>query len=191
MKIIFLDFDGVITIPARWNFDNAKIKYIKKIVDETNAKIVVSSSWRRKTIDETIEKIKKWNYKYTKSKLFDWFINNLYDVTPWISDNKYSGTGRGGEIQTWLDNHPNVDNYVIIDDDSDMLDSQLYHFVETNYEDGITEVEAHRAIKILNKVKIINSMAINFELRYQYLLKINKLPNKYDELKKYDMNDLY
>lgn len=191
MKIIFLDFDGVITIPPKWHFDNAKIKYIKKIVDETNAKIVVSSSWRRKTIDETIEKIKKWNYKYTKSKLFDWFINNLYDVTPWISDNKYSGTGRGGEIQTWLDNHPNVDNYVIIDDDSDMLDSQLYHFVETNYEDGITEVEAHRAIKILNKVKIINSMAINFELRYQYLLKINKLPNKYDELKKYDMNDLY
>lgn len=191
MKIIFLDFDGVITIPPKWRFNNAKIKYIKKIVDETNAKIVVSSSWRMKTIDETIERIKKWNYKHTKSKLFDWFINNLYDVTPWDSDSKYSGTGRGGKIQTWLDDHSDVDNYVIIDDDSDMLDSQLYHFVETNYEDGITEVEAHRAIKILNKVKIINSMAINFELRYQYLLKINKLPNKYDELKKYDINDLY
>ena len=46
MKAIFLDFDGVITIPPKWYLKADKIKLIKRIVDETAAKIVVSSSWR-------------------------------------------------------------------------------------------------------------------------------------------------
>ena len=40
MKIIFLDFDGVITIPPKWNLNANKIKLIKKLVDETDAKIL-------------------------------------------------------------------------------------------------------------------------------------------------------
>ena len=47
MKVIFLDFDGVITLPPKWHLESDKIKLVKKIVDETGAKIVVSSSWRR------------------------------------------------------------------------------------------------------------------------------------------------
>ena len=35
MKVIFLDFDGVITIPPKWHLNANKIKYIKRIVDET------------------------------------------------------------------------------------------------------------------------------------------------------------
>lgn len=188
MKIIFLDFDGVITIPPKWYINADKIKYIKKIVDITGAKIVVSSSWRRENVKETINDMIGKTKRCPRNKMLYWLIDNIYDVTSWFSDKKYNGTGRGGEIQTWLDKHPEVDNYVIIDDDGDMLDSQLYHFVQTNYEDGITEIEATRAIKVLNKQFFQNSMALNFELRFQHLLRCHNLPNKCEEINKY--NDL-
>ena len=43
MKIIFLDFDGVITTPAsRGCLSAQKMQLVKKIVDATGAKIVIS-----------------------------------------------------------------------------------------------------------------------------------------------------
>lgn len=184
MKVIFLDFDGVITIPPKWYLKADKIKLIKRIVDETTAKIVVSSSWRMQTVEETRKSMVYKEKRCPRNKMLYWLIDNLYDVTPWVG----LGNGRGGEIQQYLNDHPEIDNYVIIDDDGDMWDSQLYHFVQTNYEDGITETEAIRAIKVLNKKFFQNSMALNFELRFQHLLKCHNLPNKCEELKQY--NDL-
>ena len=184
MKALFLDFDGVITLPPKWILNLDKINLIKKIVDETDAKIIVSSSWRADTIENTINR--SFNLQSEHNDTITWFINNLYDVTPGISDEQYKGTGRGGEIQTYLDHHQEFDNYVILDDDSDMLDTQLYHFVQTNFEDGITETEANRAIKILNKKYIQNLIALNFTLRYEYRKFCDKLPNKWDEIIKYN-----
>ncbi len=57
MKVIFLDFDGVITIPPKWYLQADLIKNVKKIVDVTGAKIVVSSSWRSENIEKTKESI--------------------------------------------------------------------------------------------------------------------------------------
>lgn len=38
MKVIFLDFDGVITtLESRWNIDLEKCKLVKRICDETGA----------------------------------------------------------------------------------------------------------------------------------------------------------
>lgn len=182
MKAIFLDFDGVITIPPKWYLKADKIKWVKKIVDETEAKIVVSSSWRMETVEETIDKMIGRPKRCPHNRMLNWFIDNLYDVTPWVG----LGGGRGGQIQKYLNEHSEVENYVIIDDDGDMLDSQLYHFVQTNFEDGITETEANRAIKVLNKLFIQNPMALNFELRHEWLKKCEGLPNKVDELKKHD-----
>ena len=184
MKVIFLDFDGVITIPPKWYLKANKIKYIKRIVDETDAKIVVSSSWRMDTVEETRKSMIYKEKRCPRNKMLYWLIDNIYDVTPWVG----LGNGRGGEIQKYLNDHLEIENYVILDDDHDMWDSQIYHFVQTNYEDGITEVETIRAIKILNKNFFQNSMALNYELRFEYLKKCHHLPNKYDELTKY--NDL-
>ena len=69
-----------------------------------------------------------------------------------------------------------------------MWDSQMYHFVQTNYEDGLTEVETKRAIKVLNKQFFQNSIALNFRLRYEHLKRCEGLDNKCEELSKY--NDL-
>jgi hypothetical protein len=150
MKVIFLDFDGVITIPPKWYLKADKIKYIKQIVDATGAKIVISSSWRQGTVELTIEKMIGRMKRCPRNRMFNWLIDNLYDVTPWICYDKYFGTGRGGEIQTWLDDHPEVDNYVIIDDDGGMLDSQLYHFVQTNPWTGLTKKDYRKIKQILN-----------------------------------------
>ena len=184
MKAIFLDFDGVITIPPRWYLKADKIKYIKRIVDETGAKIIVSSSWRMDTVEETRKNMIYKEKRCPRNKMLYWLIDNIYDVTPVYG----LGNGRGGEIQKYLNDHPEIENYVILDDDHDMWDSQIYHFVQTNYEDGITEVETVRAIKVLNKNFFQNSMALNYELRFEYLKKCHHLPNKCDELAKY--NDL-
>ena len=181
MKVIFLDFDGVITIPPKWRIEIEKLKWVKKIVDETGAKIVVSSSWRSNSVEKTKDIISEERPKRChKSKMMSWFVDNIYDVTPWVG----LGNGRGGEIQKWLNEHPDVENYVIIDDDGDMWDSQLYHFVQTNYEHGIGESEAIYAIKILNGLYIFNCLGLNFRLRNEWINKCHGLPNKSEELSK-------
>ena len=183
MKVIFLDFDGVITIPPKWHLNANKIKWIKKIVDETGAKIVVSSSWRMNSVEETIDKMIRHPKICPRNKMLLWFVDNLYDVT-----HTYKGL-RGQEIKDWLNEHPEVENYVIIDDDGDMLDEQIYHFIQTNYEHGIGESETIYAIKILNGLFIFNCLGLNFRLRNEWLNKCNGLPNKSEELyQKY--NDL-
>ena len=97
MKAIFLDFDGVITIPPKWYLKADKIKWVKKIVDETEAKIVVSSSWRMESVEETIDKMIGIPKRCPHNKMLNWFIDNLYDVTPWVG----LGGGRGGQIKVF------------------------------------------------------------------------------------------
>lgn len=51
-KIIFLDVDGVLTHEDYLNgveedLDETKIKILKQIIDQTNAEIVLSSTWRK------------------------------------------------------------------------------------------------------------------------------------------------
>ena len=50
----------------------------------------------------------------------------------------------------YLDEHPEVESYVILGDDADMLLPQKEHFVQTDAVEGITEEDAERAIRILN-----------------------------------------
>lgn len=182
MKVIFLDFDGVITIPPKWFFQANLIKNVKKIVDKTGAKIIVSSSWRSETVENTKDIIIDRKRRCPRNSMLFWLVDNLYDVTHTYREN------RGQEIKDWLDTHDDIENYVIIDDDNDFLDEQLYHFVQTNYEDGLTEVETKRVIKVLNKQFFQNSIALNFRLRYEHLKRCEGLENKCEELNKY--NDL-
>lgn len=58
-KIIFLDIDGVIATPetiirGAWGLTPECQKKLGKIIEKTNAKIVVSSSWRLKNTEETL-----------------------------------------------------------------------------------------------------------------------------------------
>ena len=150
-KIIFLDFDGVLNTEhyqgllqyqgKPWQdeygafFDPKAVKQLKKIIDATDADIVVESSWKYLGLDAMKEL---------------WEVRNLpgtiIDITPSLL-----GKNKGVEIASWLSKYAKQDiRYVIIDDEYVILDSQLPHFILTNPYEGITEEQAERTISILN-----------------------------------------
>lgn len=157
MKILFLDFDGVITTPeSRWKIDETKVKLVNRIVSETGAKIVVTSSWKvgYRIVDNFKEEI---NRRYPNAEWIKPLVDNIYGITDSM------GSWRGDEIHRWLEDK-DVESYVIIDDDSDFRDDQLFNFVQTDTYEGITEREVKLCIDILNGKKVINPIRLNLEL---------------------------
>ena len=150
-KIIFLDFDGVITHPkSNWRIDPKKLNLIIKIIQETSAKIVITSSWKR---NKTLEVFKN---KYLRG-FNPLFVESIVSLTRDLSP------CRGEEIQYYLNIHE-VDSYVILDDDSDMLESQLLNFVQTDTYFGISEREVDICIELLNGVYSPNPIRRNLVL---------------------------
>lgn len=162
-KIIFLDIDGVLNshiIASEWKARNSKnggyggwfkegdplskevikwghknLENLQEIVDQTNAKIVISSTWR---IHFSIETFKEM---FT---IYGWKDAPIIDRTP----GGYKT--RGLEINRWLKDHPEVESYVIIDDFDEFMISQKKNFVNTDPEIGLTYKDAINAINILN-----------------------------------------
>jgi len=56
---------------------------------------------------------------------------------------------RGEEIEEWLNTHE-WSSFVILDDDSDMLEHQLKNFVRTSFEKGLEEKHVEQIFTILN-----------------------------------------
>lgn len=164
MKVIFLDFDGVITTYySHWNIDIEKLKLLDEIIQQTDAKIVVSSSWKHGS--ENVEDFKNRIYNKRCSKNiktqtpFEKFVNQIYDITD------SNGAWRGDEVQRWVDNHKEeLESYVILDDDDDFKDEQLFNFVQTDGFEGITSREVKLCVGILNNEKIPNPIRLNHEL---------------------------
>ena len=151
-KILFLDFDGVLNTEhyqsllqyqgKPWQdeygafFDPKAVKQLKRIIDATDADIVVESSWKYLGLDAMKELWKVRNLPGT-----------IIDITPSLL-----GKNKGVEIASWLSKYAKQDiRYVIIDDEYVILDSQLPHFILTNPYEGITEEQANRAISMLNE----------------------------------------
>ena len=151
MKVIFLDIDGVLNhenfYESRFNteiypngfgtyplceFCPESVDNVNKILKETGAKIVISSSWRFNENIDTILSVVGIH-------------QTIYDKTPYLGTEFGTNLCRRHEIQRYLDNHPEIEDYVIIDDDSDMNDNQLSHFFQTSWKDGLT-------IEITNKI---------------------------------------
>lgn len=149
--VIFLDFDGVLNTeqyhaqlaiegkPTKdaWGplFDPRAAANLHRILDATNAAIVISSSWRY------IHNLESLRMMWKVRELPGDIIDTLPCGATYIS--------RGEDIEYWLDRYGRPD-YVIIDDLDDFFHSQHDHYVETNPIVGITEADATNAIKILN-----------------------------------------
>jgi hypothetical protein len=148
MKIIFLDIDGVICV--NWidqidefghGFNNDYVKNLQTIIEKTDAKIVISSTWRKSGLPEMQ---RMWEMRNLPGKVID--------ITPVL------WTKRGEEIAEYLRENP-CDSYAIIDDDNDFLDEQKPFFVRTSVNEhdgsfnglGLTKKCAEKAIQILNK----------------------------------------
>ena len=143
MKVIFLDHDGVICLHDNWgtrlkkqkewgkrrlsmgpleipleyrfdDFDKKAIKVLNDILKKTGAEIVVSSDWKLYcTLDELKEMFTKYGV-----------VKQPIDTTPNIPlkyDKNYYTAGelaeyRISEINMWLKEHPEVTQWVAVDD---------------------------------------------------------------------------
>ena len=187
MKIIFLDFDGVITTYySHWNIDTEKLELIDEIIQETDAKIVVSSSWIHGSDNAGDFKSGLDSNSYAKNvknqTQFDKFVSRIYDITDG------NGPWRGDEIQRWLDEHDgDIESYVILDDDDDFRDEQLFNFVQTDGYEGITSREVKLCVGILNNKKIQNPIRLNYKLKTKWINLMNgtEINNIKDLLSKY------
>ena len=143
-KIVFLDIDGVlnnigqaVTRDQFWTADSASLDktsvgILNWICECTGASVVISSTWRHSHSDP------EWYHEVFRS--YDSFDINVVGVTP----NLY--TIRGKEIKQYVDDNQ-IENYVIIDDDGDMLPNQP--FVHIPPVTGLTLYEAVRIIDML------------------------------------------
>ena len=157
MKIIFLDVDGILNCEdayrsgecqyQEWVWEDGRKDHyqrfcswskdlLNKLIDETGAKIVISSTWRMSGID-FMRKV--WE--------MEGMSGEIIGITPSLRTQGIS-IPRGMEIKyfleedlkfrhiNWDEDHQResmkesgVENYIIIDDDSDMLYNQRNHFV--------------------------------------------------------------
>ena len=164
-KVVFLDIDGVLN--TKWwytqmdrntpkdkygyAFDPNAVSNLKKIIDETGADIVISSSWKSFGISELED---MWQDRGLPGKLIGITPNTVSDEMLLNADldNMELFSIRGTEIKEWLTKHgKHVSHYAIIDDMDNMLSEQRLHFVKTDPEIGITVDDAEKAIMILNQ----------------------------------------
>jgi len=155
---IFLDIDGVIcTMRACiasgqrgcWMsaFDQTSMQFLNRIcIEFPETKIIISSTWRH-------GKNREYFYVLFASAGYGQLANAIHkdwktdDIV--ISKNQF----RGYEIEKWLLDHDAIDDpYIILDDDSDMLDYQKDKFVRTDCHEGITSKNMRRIFELYGDV---------------------------------------
>lgn len=156
MKIIFLDIDGVLNnIRTRETFENFvfvdddKILLLKKLIEKTDAKIVLSSSWRI-----------GWRFKEKNShcanedvRLFEALQRKLEEYEIKLMSYTKHLWHRGKEIDAWLNewNGEKIESFVILDDMAkENFDPNSDHLIQTDISKGLTQCNVDEAIKILN-----------------------------------------
>ena len=136
--VVFLDVDGVlITTASRSAPDPRCVAELNRITDVTGAGIVVSSSRRGAGVSSIARILRGWGV-----------TGRIVGVTPDRSRSRgplYIASPRGLEIQAWLDAHPEVTAFVILDDEADMAHLAA-HLVQTDYAFGLTRERGDLAI---------------------------------------------
>ena len=133
MKVILLDIDGVLNtntdfIEARVYghpvnnlqegkvIQRGKLAILEVLVKHTDARIVLSSTWRLKyNLDQIHEMFVERGWTLDRDILIDQTPNHSRG----LSDNSYRH--RGNEIKEWLNNQSDVESFVILDDKSEYI----------------------------------------------------------------------
>lgn len=155
MKVIFLDFDGVLnsfrTVVAfgRYGFppreekhfmrselrlDPVAIGLVRDLCEKSGAKVVISSTWRIGTPIEHFIRL---------FGAYGWQDAPVIDKTPQLDG------FRGTEIMRWLEEHQTVTHHVIFDDDSDFHPGQP--LIKTTRFDGLIHKNYVDALEILGE----------------------------------------
>ena len=152
MKVLFLDIDGVLNshkydltrMPDEGNIDETRLPLLFEIIVRTDAKIVLSSSWREH----------HWSKEADMSDAVGWELDELFgrygleifDKTPVLPNND-----RSEEIKRWLADHE-AEHFVILDDLRFGWGDLDPFVVKTSYRigRGLEQKHVDAAIKLLN-----------------------------------------
>ena len=180
MAIIFLDIDGVMNCmpdnrhevwpdfrggsdERAYGLNPQLVANLKELIDRTDAKIVVSSSWRHFEDYEPFDFRVKWRDVLAErvgKKTEDLFIGQtpILSTVEMLLHGISEYTLRGHEIKAWMDNNRKkfgrrgVDySFCIIDDEvTDILSVfDPRYVVHTSYKKGFTKEDVERAYHIL------------------------------------------
>ena len=167
-RYLFLDFDGVLNTGNYAKqmkregidpfdefgaiFDPEAIANLKRIVELTGCKIVLSTTWRNEGIMRMRE---LWKQRG--------LLGEIFSMTPILLSTSFQDAMNGEmmgmplreakalEINAWLYQYASKDyQYVILDDEDYFFPNQQEHLVLTDEEEGLTEQKAQKAICILN-----------------------------------------
>ena len=145
---IFLDFDGVLNsdeTPDNLDFSKFAIQELNTLIVKTGAKIVVSSDWRReRTISELQSILEIWGFAgeiIGKTTVWE-------DSGGWI-DLRELECNRVKEIRLYLSEHPEITNWIAIDDMDLPLGSD--RLVRTDHRVGLTHKKTKEAIELLGE----------------------------------------
>jgi hypothetical protein len=164
VKIIFLDIDEVMTgvraiiaygraghMPdkdlrskRRWReeccLDPLAVGILGRILKETGAKVVISSSWRLGV---------RWQLFNKMFAAYD-----LPEVV--VGRTAHIGLMRGVDILHWLEGMSDIEQYIIIDDSSDMLPEQKSRLVHVKGDVGLGYKDYKKAVELLGKLEVSN-----------------------------------
>lgn len=168
--IIFLDFDGALNtekyycelkskgLPSNDKygqlFDPEAVANLRKIIDATDARIVVSSSWRYMGLN-VLQRM--WYDRDLPGRIVD--ITPLHLLDDKLCDTDLTQVDmlslcRGNEIKWYFDEVLDADSdsrrFVIFDDLKDVLPELQDHLIRIDPIVGITEGDVERAVEIMN-----------------------------------------
>ena len=156
MNYLFLDIDGVLNTGQYSNylvdnglcetdadgylFDPEAVKNLRYIIEKTDAKIIITSTWR---LDGDMQAL-LYNRK---------LAGEVVCVTPTIQKEKGIGKikiwygHKGMEVEEWLSANAIAPyKYAILDDEDDYLENQSDHLILTDPMTGITKEVADKVI---------------------------------------------
>ena len=157
-RVIFLDIDGVLNSNFRNDnhqteisdgtlIDIEKVRLLSTLVKNTNAKIILHSGWKF-WFDSALHPLRK--EAENLEKLFQQEALMIEDVTPdhsteEIKRSKKFSLVKASEILAWLDEHKEVDKWIVIDD-LDLHNSEIEaHQIKTDPHIGLTTEDVHKA----------------------------------------------
>jgi hypothetical protein len=168
VKVVFLDIDGVLNHcdtrsdvlpttaePLPIPIAPECLERLNRLIAETEAKIVISSSWR------TFARWQDLGPALSRHGLVADVIGETPDLVNdavWLENWRarvgetfaYERLERGWEIREWIAAHPEVTAFVILDDCSDMDDLKPW-LVLTHPNDGLDDSDVERAKWLLEQ----------------------------------------
>ena len=155
MRLLFLDVDYVLnkkntnifTPDGDCFVEDEKVELLKELIDKTNAKVVLSSTWREGWEDDknNLDTKNRRDFILLKNKFLEYGIE-LYDYTslPVINDRSF-------RILEYLNKYKEDISSILILDDIYSMEVLNKYFLKTSILEGLTSKHVKKGINILLK----------------------------------------